>query len=132
MEFKTIILSFVTASLFATSALAHSPIKQTNIEAGSRHEQAPDNFEFSFGKAVGLAKIALTQVDGDEIDLAFEKSKIMQKAFSVPLPKLDEGHYLITWSAVANDGHVMKGEVNFVIGAEMPMPEMSGEGHKGH
>lgn len=132
MKFKTIILSLVTAGLFATPALAHSPIKQSNIEAGSHHELAPDNFAFSFGKAVGLAKITLTQVDGDEINLAYEKPKAMQKAFSVPLPKLNEGHYLITWSAVASDGHVMKGEINFVIGAEVPMPEMSGKGHKGH
>ena len=103
MKLLVLIVSIMTLNLTALSVLAHSPITRANIEAGAQYEVAPATFDFGFTKAVGLAKISLKTKSGTDISLAFEKPKTMQKAFIVPLPKLEDGHYVINWSAVASD-----------------------------
>ena len=132
MKLLVLIVSIMTFNLVAMPVLAHSPITRANIEAGAHYEVAPATFDFSFTKAVGLAKISLKTESGKVISLAFEKPKTMQKAFIVPLPKLEDGHYVINWSAVASDGHIMKGEISFAIGRAKVIPEQHGEVHKDH
>lgn len=135
MTFKHLIIGTTTALLLASPAFAHSPIKQANITAGSTYNAAPESFNFSFAKTVGLSKISLSARDGANLALNYTKPASMQKSFSVPLPRLTRGDYILSWSAVATDGHVMKGDISFTIGGANPKrgatPEQHGN-HKGH
>lgn len=99
----------------STPAFAHTTIVASNIENGAEMTQAPDVFEFSFGASVGLAGLELETLEGAPIDIDFERPAQMAKDFSVSLPQLDIGTYIMKWRAVAKDGHVMRGEINFTI-----------------
>lgn len=108
---------FVVASVVSFSAVAwaHTTIISSNIEDGAKLASAPDAFEFSFGAKVGLAGLELETLAGDPVELDFEQHTTMGKDYSVPLPTLEVGAYILKWRAVAKDGHVMRGEVDFTI-----------------
>ena len=40
----------------------------------------------------------------------------MNKRQIIPMPSLGEGDYLLSWRAMGEDGHVIKGELNFKVG----------------
>lgn len=101
--------------LSALPAFAHTVIASSNIEDGAELEAAPSAFEFSFGKEVGLASLELKTSEGETVDLSFKRPQQMSEEFSVPLPALDTGTYVLKWRAVARDGHVMQGEIGFTI-----------------
>ena len=113
-----ILHGLAAAPVFFLSALpasAHTAIASSNIEDGAELAAAPPAFEFSFGKEVGLASLELETSEGEAIDISFKRRQQMDEEFSVPLPELDTGAYVLKWRAVAKDGHVMKGDVDFTI-----------------
>lgn len=112
---RSLIATLVVLSGTAVPAFAHTSIVSSNIEDGSQIEAAPASFDFSFGADIGLARMELETLDGASIEIAFDRPRDMGKSFSVPLPKLEPGSYVLKWRAVARDGHVMKGEVDFTI-----------------
>ncbi|MEL7282137.1 MAG: copper resistance protein CopC [Pseudomonadota bacterium] len=115
---KFLINLIATVAVFSVTvvpAFAHTSIVSSNIEDGSQIEAAPASFDFSFGADIGLAGLELETLDGDPVEIAFERTRETGKSFSVPLPMLESGTYVLKWRAVAKDGHVMKGEVVFTI-----------------
>ena len=39
----------------------------------------------------------------------------MTESFSVDLPDLETGDYLLTWKAIARDGHIMSDTIDFSV-----------------
>lgn len=115
MKFLRTLFAAILVLSFSGAALAHTTITRSNIEDGAELAAAPAAFEFSFGAEVGLAGLELETLAGDPVELDFERPKKMGKDFSVPLPELEAGAYILKWRAVAKDGHVMKGEVDFTV-----------------
>lgn len=112
---RNLIATVAVFSVTVVPAFAHTSIVSSNIEDGLQIEAAPASFDFSFGADIGLAGLDLETLDGDRVEVAFEPPGEMGKSFSVPLPVLEPGTYVLKWRAVAKDGHVMKGEVDFTI-----------------
>ena len=112
---RNLIATVAVFSVTVVPAFAHTSIVSSNIEDGSQIEAAPASFDFSFGADIGLAGLELETLDGDPVEVAFERTRETGKSFSVPLPMLEPGTYVLKWRAVAKDGHVMKGEVDFTI-----------------
>lgn len=112
---RNLIATVAIFSVTVVPAFAHTSIVSSNIEDGSQIEASPASFDFSFGADIGLAGLELETLDGDPVEIAFERTRETGKSFSVPLPMLESGTYVLKWSAVAKDGHVMKGEVVFTI-----------------
>jgi len=115
MKFLRTLFAAIFVLSFPGAALAHTTITKSNIENGAQVAAAPAAFEFSFGAEVGLAGLELETLDGDPVELDFERPRKMGTDYSVPLPALEVGAYIMKWRAVARDGHVMRGEVDFTI-----------------
>jgi len=115
MKFSIIATALAVFLVFSAPASAHTTIVASNIEDGVSFEAAPEVFEFSFGADVGLAGVELETLAGNAVDVAFERRRQMGKDFSVPLPTLEPGIYVLKWRAVAKDGHVMRGEIDFTV-----------------
>jgi len=112
---KVAVFAAIFALNAALPAVAHTTIQSSNIENGAALTDAPSEFEFSFGSAVGLAALELETLSGQAVALSFDPPRGMQKDFSVSLPELASDTYVFKWRAVAKDGHVMKGEVSFTL-----------------
>ena len=115
MKFLRIFAAAAAVLMLAAPAFAHTTIVASNIEDGAELTSAPDTFEFSFGADVGLAGLELETLAGEAVDIAFERPRQMGKDFSVPLPTLEPNAYVLKWRAVAKDGHVMRGEIDFTV-----------------
>jgi len=110
-----ILAALAAAAILAAGALAHTYITNSNIEDGAVLAEAPESFDFSFADAVSLIGMELETVSGDPLGLDFTRSPEMTRDFSVALPELSEGAYVLKWRAAARDGHIMRGEIAFEI-----------------
>ena len=115
MKFSRMFAALAVLLMFASPALAHTTIVASNIENGVELEAAPEIFEFSFGAEVGLAGLELETLAGEPVVIDFERPSQMGKDFAVPLPTLEPETYVLKWRAVAKDGHVMRGEIDFTV-----------------
>lgn len=115
MKYLPKLIAVFALFMTAAPALAHTTIVSSNIEHGEELTSAPDVFKFSFGDEVGLAGLELETLEGEAIDIDFERSSEIARGFSVPLPTLEPGDYIFKWRAVAKDGHVMRGELDFTV-----------------
>lgn len=118
--------------LLAAAAFAHTVMTHSNIRDGDILAEAPSSFDFGFADPVSLVGLELAIVDEDTIDIGFERVRGMRDEFSVPFPPLEEGNYVIRWRAAAQDGHVMRGEIGFVLNADADLHERQTSGHADH
>ena len=106
----------ICLSMFALTAEGHSTVKSSNVKEGQHYEVAPATIDINFDHDVGLATVQLTNLSKQVIEVDFQKPKKMQSSFSVPVPELKKGFYTLVWRAIAKDGHVMTGKINFSVG----------------
>ena len=115
MKIVSTLLAALSAMTLAGTAFAHTTIIKSNIQAGAAKTEAPAMFEFSFVDDVGLAALDLETLSGERVDIGFERPSAKGRDFSVPLPAIGPGDYVLKWRAIAKDGHVMRGEIAFSI-----------------
>ena len=53
--------------------------------------------------------------DGESVPLGTNFLMTVDKRQVIPLPSLKDGRYSLTWRAMGQDGHVVKGELTFNI-----------------
>ena len=114
MRFVAAILALIMVFAGAT-ALAHSMIKDINISSGDSFSESPETFEITFSHKTALADIELETASGEAIETGFESADDLAASFSVNLPTLESGDYLLTWKAVARDGHIMTDTIDFSV-----------------
>lgn len=124
MLLKKLITGTTAALLLASPVYAHSSMASANITNGSNYEIAPKSFEIGFSKVVGLANLSMNTEEGEAVAWDYEVPKTMQEGFNLSLPQLNAGKYVIDWSAISKDGHVMKEQIHFSVGL--------GEDHEDH
>jgi methionine-rich copper-binding protein CopC len=115
-----------TLSLMSTGAFAHTMIKSTTIAEGATLGASPPSVTVVLEHAAGIGSVRLTTVTGETIPLTFTPPRTIVATFTIPLPRLDPDRYKLEWRAIAQDGHVMAGAINFAVtGGARPMPTMA-------
>ena len=128
---------------FASNALAHAGLEKSIPAANAMMEAAPPELVLEFEKPIMLMKLTLTdKMKGTAIGLNFKASSTLVETHKFPLSKLENGHYVVNWTAMGKDGHNMTGEFAFMIGAMKGMKHedmkhdhmksSSGTNHTGH
>ena len=64
---------------------------------------------------VTVPVFALCDSMGAAVPLAYQPPHDMGTSYTVPLPTLAQGAYVLSWRMIARDGHVMNGVVHFSI-----------------
>ncbi|HVY88835.1 MAG TPA: copper resistance protein CopC [Hyphomonadaceae bacterium] len=119
MNAKTLSLAAVLALLPASAmpAFAHTKVAKTSIENESTLATAPDKFSFTLEHEATLASVALVDAKGKDVALNYTPPKAAATDFTVPLPKLANGFYMLTFKTLAKDGHAMSSMVHFTVKA---------------
>ncbi len=113
---RQLLLSLVVLC-FASNALAHAGLEKSIPAANAMVEAAPPELVLEFENPVMLMKLTLTdKMKGTAIDLNFKASSTLVETHKFPLPKLENGHYVVNWTAMGKDGHNMNGEFAFMVG----------------
>ncbi|WP_031556124.1 copper resistance CopC family protein [Parvularcula oceani] len=98
-----------------SSAWAHTTIIKSNIEDGSSISTPPETFDFGFSAPVILIELSVQGQKSGEAEVDFAPSTTRAESYTIPLPELANDDYTITWRAMAKDGHVMSGTIDFTV-----------------
>lgn len=105
-----------TINMAGNTAGAHTDLKASIPADGAVIEQAPGTVQLSFTEGVRLTAVTIQPDGADKQSLGPLPTEPMA-SFTLELPKLANGHYVVSWRALADDMHVMNGEFMFMIGA---------------
>jgi methionine-rich copper-binding protein CopC len=112
-------LAALAISLLATSANAHPELKSASPAADVSSKVSPTEIKLNFSESV-IAKFSGAEIKDESgktiptgVPLTDPKDR---KQLVVPLPApLAPGRYKVTWHAVSEDTHRVKGEYSFGI-----------------
>ena len=125
--------SFLLAIMFILpmAANAHSPLSSSSPQDGESLAMPPAQIVMEFKSPAKLIKVELKKStskqgnsflgglfssdDGEPVPLGKSFLMSMKNRQIVPLPFLGEGNYLLSWRAMGEDGHVIKGELTFTV-----------------
>jgi methionine-rich copper-binding protein CopC len=112
-------LAVLAISLLATSANAHPKLTSANPAADVSSKVSPTEIKLSFSEGV-IAKFSGVEIKDESgktipTGVAVTDPKD-QTQLVVPLPTpLMAGHYTVSWHAVSQDTHRVKGEYSFGV-----------------
>jgi len=96
------------------AALAHAHLEQSVPADGSVVSRAPTQLVLRFSEPAQLTALAIEKEHGAKQKLPPPADKPLAQIV-VPLPALAPGRYVVSWRAVAADGHVVPGQVHFTL-----------------
>jgi methionine-rich copper-binding protein CopC len=110
-------LRIVAALMFAIGtafiAQAHTTVRSSNPASGSVLTKSPPLFEIVFAERVRLTSLDLVNSKGEK-NLVFTPASSGMKYTSAQ-PAFAIGRNEIRWTALAKDGHVIKGNIIIVM-----------------
>ena len=113
------ILAVLATGALATSADAHPKLKSVSPAADVSSKVSPTEIKLTFSEGV-IAKFSGLELK-DEAGKAIATGVPIndpgdRRQLVVPLPaSLTAGHYKVTWHAVSEDTHRVKGEYSFGV-----------------
>jgi len=110
------------------AALAHVHLESSIPAAGSTVKAGPEKLVLVFQEAVELKALSL-QKTGDKAATALPLPKDAAEQLAVPLPKLTDGNYTISYTYVGPDEHKMSSTLKFTISAKGAMGMGMGKEH---
>lgn len=118
--------------IFPMAANAHSSLSSSSPKNGEILNVLPAEIIMEFKSPVKLVKVELTKSkdkrgknfflgglfgddDGGSLPLGTSFLMSIDKRQVIPLPPLEEGNYSLSWRAMGEDGHVIKGDLTFYV-----------------
>ena len=127
--FKNLLLAILLVLPIAVNA--HSPLASSSPQNGETLDVPPTEIIMEFKLPAKLTKVDLTKQsekqgksflgglfggdDGESVPLDTSFLMTIDKRQVIPLPSLQNGNYSLTWRAMGEDGHVVKGYLTFNI-----------------
>jgi methionine-rich copper-binding protein CopC len=107
---------FIAASLLLSSSVsAHVGLSSSMPANGAMLSQAPTTLELTFTAPVRLVNVIMQDEKQQTIPLKLPANASSQASFSLALPSLTATNYKVNWMIMGDDGHKMKGELNFML-----------------
>ena len=101
--------------LLATSAMAHSPLKNTTPTDEATVLELPENLLLNFKDSMRMTRMTLTNPDQDIIEINLIKYKTFISDYSIPMKNMGKGIYVVKWRGLGSDGHAMNGSFSFLV-----------------
>ena len=129
MLFKTLLLAILI--VLPSAANSHSTLASSSPTNGQIFDVPHTEIVMRFKSPAKLIKVDLTRQsdkqgkslfgglfgggDGESVPLGTSFLLIIDKRQVVPLPALGDGSYSLSWRAMGEDGHLVKGHLTFKI-----------------
>lgn len=112
---RKVLLTFGLCFLLSVPAYAHTQLSESTPTNEAVLDQAPEEIVLTFSEAVRLTAV---EIDFGEDSRALDMDSTEPATdFSVGLPDLVPGEYVVQWRALSEDAHVISGEIRFTIAA---------------
>jgi len=101
--------------VWATTAMAHSPLERTSPADDAIITAVPSEVLFDFKGGIRLTRVTMihNNHEATKLDLSGHAGFITNHA--VPMPDLGHGDYLIEWRGLGLDGHALNGTISFTV-----------------
>jgi methionine-rich copper-binding protein CopC len=99
--------------LWSTGALAHAHLTDSSPVDGSQLLEGPAALVLTFSESVQLTALSI-QRGGATAQKLVPPEQVAAR-ISVSLPKLAAGVYVVRWRTLGSDGHVVPGQIRFII-----------------
>lgn len=111
----------VLASLLAMAAplaaLAHAKLTSSAPKNGSTVAAGLSEIELDFSAPLRITALHVRAAGEPDVAIKGELPQSFAPVIKVGIAALAPGAYQVSWTAVAEDGQVMKGEIAFTVGA---------------
>lgn len=115
---KRLLLGFVGSFVvFAQGAYAHTELSQSMPADKAVLQTAPKDVMLHFNEPVRLTMLSVQKRGDAKQDLG-PLPQQPAKDFALAAPGLGDGRYVVTWRAMSEDTHALRGEFAFTVGAE--------------
>ncbi|MCK5550062.1 MAG: copper resistance protein CopC [Hyphomicrobiaceae bacterium] len=113
---KSVAFATVFVVTGVTAALAHAKMNASVPKAGETVAAGLSEIQLHFSKPLRLTLIHVRRVDDQqEMAVSSELPASFVDSAKVAVDALQAGSYEVFWTAVSNDGHVMKGNFAFSV-----------------
>jgi copper resistance protein C len=111
---KIILILFCTLILLPSFVHAHTSLSSSNPAEGQVITEDLEQITLTFGTPIEVLSTMDLVKDGNVIPLEDIKVENKQLLGTIAKP-LENGSYIIQWKIVGEDGHPIKGDINFVV-----------------
>ncbi|MBY5932094.1 copper resistance protein CopC [Tateyamaria omphalii] len=101
--------------LWATDAVAHSPLETTLPADDAIVSEVPTDVTMNFQGNIRLTRVTMTHADQHTEDLDLEGFEGFISDYAIPLHSMGSGVYVIEWRGLGTDGHVLTGSFSFTV-----------------
>ncbi|SDN47638.1 copper resistance protein CopC [Bacillus sp. OK048] len=120
---KLILFLLCTIIFVPTIVSAHTSLSSSNPAEGQVVTEALEQITLTYATTIEELSTMNLLKDGNK--LSFEEIKIDNKQMIGTISKpLENGSYTIQWNILGEDGHPIKGEINFVVQMDQSQTEI--------
>lgn len=116
----TVVLAALLAMAAPYAASAHAKLTSSTPANGGTVAAGLSQIELNFSAPLRVTVFHVRDDNKKDVALNGELPQSFAPAVKLGVAALAPGHYQATWTAVAEDGHVMKGEIAFTVDAGEP------------
>ena len=110
-----IILYAGAIAIWATTAVAHSPLDGTTPANGSFVSEMPVEVLMDFKGDIRLTRVTLAHAGSPALNLDLGAQKIFTQEFILPMQDMGLGTYVVEWRGLGADGHALNGNFSFTV-----------------
>ena len=124
-----LVVALVVAA--AAPASAHATLLTTEPQNGGVYDTSPSQVKLRFSEPVevSLGGIRVFSSDRDRVVTGSpEHPDGTQSEVAVPLPKLENGTYVVTWRVISADSHPVEGAYTFQVGPKATLTKKNAQG----
>lgn len=111
---KNILLAGLVG-IWATGALAHSPLEKTAPANEATVTEMPTEVLMNFKGKIRLTRVSITHADQHSVDMDLGEQTTFTQEFTLPMHDMGSGIYVVEWRGLGADGHALKGTFNFTV-----------------
>ncbi|MEX0917834.1 MAG: copper resistance protein CopC [Candidatus Paceibacterota bacterium] len=122
---KQLLLFLIIAAGIPAVAFAHATPVDTMPASGEQLDTAPEHVSIRFSERLESGSSNIRVVDASDQQITALDATVDPDdphRLTVPLPQIEEGTFIVSWSVVsADDGHFTKGSYAFSVGSGAPV-----------
>lgn len=105
----------VMSAIWATGAIAHSPLDATLPADEAIVAKAPSEIILDFKGDIRLTRVTMSYAEDTSVDLDLSGHDGFISDYTIPLEAMGRGDYVIAWRGLGDDGHALNGTFTFTV-----------------
>lgn len=111
---KTFLLAGMIG-IWATGAIAHSPLDATTPANEATVTVMPTEVLMDFKGDIRLTRVSITHADTHSMDMDLGEQAAFTQEFALPMHDVGAGVYVVEWRGLGVDGHALNGTFSFTV-----------------